>query len=229
MKKVLIILIVGLTLSSCIFTPEGRKRKVFSDQLKRRKDYVIPDSLYSFFPNNVKDYNYKSMELGFTIENFWGKGGGRLWYFSESSLVEVYICYDDKVKKQLIERLRQQSLGSINSEDRNYFIIRSENDLFNEYDTLQLDSLYRLSEEQPLIADFKTFLDFKDALYSAETICGLPTGYKILTLKSGNKKVLPKEYLYDWSILPDEIKHGYRCGVAFKEGEPYLIYWVVAW
>jgi hypothetical protein len=66
-------------------------------------------------------------------------------------------------------------------------------------------------------------------MYDSTTTCGLPVDYNILTLKSGNEFVLPEKYLYDWAVLPQKIKHGYRCGVAFKEDEPYIFYWVVAW
>jgi len=50
-----------------------------------------------------------------------------------------------------------------------------------------------------------------------------------LVLKSGSNFILPQDRLYEWSVLPDNLKHGYRSGVAFKEDEPYIIYWVVAW
>ena len=58
---------------------------------------------------------------------------------------------------------------------------------------------------------------------------GFPMGYEVLLLKKGCNFVLPKDYLYDWSVLPDNLKHGYRSGIAFKEEDSYIIYWAIAW
>jgi len=96
------------------------------------------------------------------------------------------------------------------------------------YDSLQLQDYYTRLKDK-VILSFKESFNDMPFLYDSTTISGLPVGYEILVLKSGNKFVLPEDYLYEWSILPENLKHGYRSGVAFKEGEPYIIYWLVAW
>lgn len=149
--------------------------------------------------------------------------------FEVSYLSNIYKCNHLMSLNKLILEYKSLSLSSINTESENYFIIGSESDMLKLYDSIYLKNKYQKYKESILILSFhEIFKDFF-MLYDSTTICGLPKGYEILVLKSGKDYVLPKKYKTEWSILPPEIKHGYCSGVAFKEGEPYIIYWAVAW
>lgn len=52
---------------------------------------------------------------------------------------------------------------------------------------------------------------------------------EIYVIKYGNENLLKNDYAYNWSILPERLKHGYTSGVAFNQIDPYIIYWVVVW
>ena len=64
---------------------------------------------------------------------------------------------------------------------------------------------------------------------SSKNLCGLKDGYIIKVLHSGNEFVLPEHRKFEWDILPTDMHHGYLSGIAHKENEPYIIYWVIAW
>lgn len=231
MKKILIILIIGLNVSSCTFSQKpSDKKKDFSSMLEeslKRKNYVIPDSLFSFFPDKLDKYKYlkviyiynnaEKTETPFGAEEFTGY-----------RITEAYQCENTESLQQLMKEYRSQAIFTIKSERKDYFVIGSERELFKEYDTLQLQKNYSKAKER-IVLSFKESFSDMPLLLDTTTISGLPLGYEILVLKSGNSFVLPEDHLYEWSILPEDLRHGYRSGVAFKEDEPYIVYWVVAW
>ncbi|HOF16282.1 MAG TPA: hypothetical protein PLF32_09015 [Bacteroidales bacterium] len=149
-------------------------------------------------------------------------------FFTGYEIIEAYQCENKEFLQQLQEEYSSKSLFVVKSEDKDYFVISSERELLKAYDSLQLQDYYTRLKDK-VILSFKESFNDMPFLYDSTTISGLPVGYEILVLKSGNKFVLPEDHLYEWSILPENLKHGYRSGVAFKEGEPYIIYWLVAW
>lgn len=231
MKKLLIVLIMGLNVSSCTFSQQPKdKGKDFNSMLEeslKRDNYVIPDSLFSFFPD--KSDKYKYLKIDFISES--AKRLKTPLHFSNFvsiKIIETYRCENKESLLQLMNEYRLQSLFSVKSENSDYFVIESERVLSKEYDTVQLKEKYLLAGNK-IILFFKELFEDMPFLHDTATISGLPVGYEILVLKSGNEFILPENYLHDWLILPQNLRHGYRSGVAFKEGEPYIIYWTVAW
>lgn len=220
MKHLFIILVMALSASSCTFSQSPKDKK--------RDNYIIPDSLLLFFPD--KSDKYKDLKIIKLSENA-SKSEIPLFLseFDPIKLLEVYQCEDKKSLQQLQKEYRSQSLFSVKSENNNYFVIEDARTLFSTYDSLQLKERYSKLDEKSLIFYFKSLVDDTPFLYDSTTISSLPVGYEILVLKSGSDFVLPEDHLYDWSVLPENLRHGYRSGVAFKEGEPYIVYWTVAW
>jgi hypothetical protein len=226
MKKAFVILVVVLSVSSCIFSQKDFFSTV-GEQLKRN-NYVIPYSLFSFFPN--KTSKYKDLKIVSIFEN--AKKTEPLFNlleFSTIEIIETYQCDTKESLQELIKEYRSQSIFSVESESKEYFVLGSGWELSKKYDTIQLKEQYIKLEEIPLVFHFRESFEDMPFLYDTTTISGLPSGYEILVLKSGNEFVLPQDQLYEWSVLPDNLKHGYRSGVAFKKNEPYIIYWVMAW
>jgi hypothetical protein len=231
MKKAFIILIAGLNLLSCTFSQklEDKNKDFFAilEESLKRKNYVIPDSLFSFFPD--KSDNHKYLKIGIIHTNAEKtETSFRTVEFAGYRIVETYQCENMESLQQLMKEYRSQSMFTVNSENKDYFVIDNEEELLKHYDTLQLKENYLKAKDRIILSFKKSFSD-TPFLYDTTTINGLPAGYEILVLKSGCDFVLPQERLYEWSVLPDNLKHGYRSGVAFKEGEPYIIYWVVTW
>ena len=229
MNKLAMILVLGMISSSCTFGQKSLKNKDFDnivEDLLERKNYAIPDSLFSFFPNKSVEYKYLAIEE--IIENATNtKVSYEPYLFITYKIVEVYQCENIELLQSLIQKYRQQSIFSVKSESSDYFSISSEIELLKKYDTLQLQE--NLKVKNIVSLSFKDVFYNNSVLYDSATICGLPTGYEILVLKSGSDFVLPPDYLYEWLILPENLRHGYRNGVTFKENELYIIYWVVAW
>jgi len=217
MKKAFVILVVSLSVSSC----------TFSQMSLKRENYLIPDSLFSFFPDKSDKYRYLKIKTIFENAKK-TETSLPLLEFDVVKLIELYQCNNKDFLQQLINEYRLQSIFSIKSESKDYFVIGSGWDLSQKYDTLQLKERYAKLKDKSMVLYFEPFEE-TPSLYDATTISGLPVGYEILVLKSGNDFVLPQDDLLEWSVLPENLKHGYRSGVAFKEDEPYIIYWVVAW
>lgn len=190
--------------------------------------YIIPDSIYSFFPNSSqKD---KNIDLDIIVTN---ANDIAAPYFSTefavTFLIEIYKYNDPNTLIKTQRELEFNSEQTMASESKDYFIIGSERELISRYDSITLASNYSRVKDNDLILNFHETLNENNKFYAATTICGLPKGYTILLLKSGNKYVMPEKYKTQWSILPDNLKHGYRSGVAFKYGDPFMIFWVVTW
>lgn len=239
MKRRLILLILGVNVLSCTFSQKNTEITVSTNnpissrmnELLKRDNYVIPDSLFSFFPDKTDMYE------DFKVENIFvnaekSEVSLRLSEFDPTILVEIYQGKNLKILQHLLNDYRFQAISSVKSQNKDYFVLGSERELLKRYDILQLKEQYAKLDDKPLIFNFRESccdIDFPSRCCDTTTISGLPLGYEILILKSGSDIVLSQDHLYEWSVLPDHLKHGYRGGVAFKEGESYIIYWVIAW
>lgn len=198
-------------------------------QNRDRSGYVIPDSIFSFFPDFSS--NFKGFELIVMTENaLKSEFPLILSEFDPVKIVETYQCNTEN--SQILEnQYYKQALFTISSQDSNYFVIGSERELLKRYDSLRLKEKYFRNSKPAIIFYFNEVFNKKQHPFTGDTstICGLPKDFEILVLKSGNEYVLPQDHFYDWSILPKGLRHGYRSGVAFKKRGTYIIYWVVAW
>ncbi len=209
-------------LNSC--TSSQQKNNVIG-QLPE-ESYIIPDTLYSFFSEHL---NNKSKPITYVTN----AGDTDLPYFAEefavTFIVKVYMCRNTSCFASIKRDFTDNKTHEFKSEEGGYFVIGSERDILNGYDTLSLKEQYMNHQNIPLVLNFHEIFKEKQDFYDKTTVCGLPKDYEILVIKSGNEYVLPEKYKYNWSVLPDKLKHGYSSGVAFNKTEPYIIYWVVAW
>ena len=192
-------------------------------------EYNIPDSIYSFFPQ--KGHNTNIIADWLSTNARINTSGVPLIpdKFIVSLIVKRYKCNNKDLFVSIVNSHKKQALYSTFSESDDYAIIDDERDLRKQIGDSLLKENYSNLLEKKLIMGFSEVFDRDPSFYSYKNKCGLPDGYEILVLKSGNKFVLPERYNFDWDILPETLKHGYLSGVAFKESEPYIIYWVVAW
>jgi len=192
------------------------------------KKYSIPDSLYSFFSDSLIKFDHANL-LFYSTNAVITDIPYTPMEFEITYLTKIYKYTDTGDFSQFQKEYQSLSLKSIKSEGSDYFIIGSERDMVAKYDTAILKNKYNHFKETNLIINFYELFNRIEQFYDSNTICGLSKGYTILVLKSGNEYIMPEKYKTEWQILPDKIKHGYRSGVAFKGGKPYIIYWVVAW
>ncbi|WP_029906646.1 hypothetical protein [Prevotella sp. 10(H)] len=215
--KILYILICLFCFQFC--TPKN-KNNIKEDSL------VIPDSLYSFYPiKESSDFTGSS----YIETNARKKSGNeKAPIFIESYYIRAQLPSSRYSYNKLVKEYRDCAIDSLMLTDDNYFIVRNEEDLFNIYDTLFLKEKYQKSKY--ILPSFSGYTESRHRKSQGNlSICGLPTDYEILIMKSGRDFVLPEYMKYNWSILPDGLKHGYTSGVAYRTPDDMIIYWCVAW
>jgi len=222
MKIVAYILIAVICSSSCI----SKQQKEGIVEQVSCENYIIPDSLYSFF---AKYFNEKLKPLLFVTN----AGDMDLPYFAEefviTYIVKGFSCQDTAWFTQTREKLIENVPFRKQSKEDNYFIIGSERDMLNSFNTIILREKYQQHLNAPLVLNFHEIFKDKQNLYDKTTMSGLPGDYEIFVIKSGNEYVLPEKYKYDWELLPQKIRHGYSSGMAYSEKEFSVLFWVVAW
>jgi hypothetical protein len=198
-----------------------------NNNILNRQNIVIPDSLFCFFPQE-SDSEFMTKTTT-KISNIYRFDSLQIKYFAPSNYLSQYFCNNESVFNAIVEKLKNNSIAKTKIDSNDYMLITNQNTLFSIFDTLQLKTKYQKYKDKVFVPDFATDKRYPVKESDTLTLCGLPSTSEILLLKSGNDFVLPEDLYYNWDILPEDIRHGYRAGVAFKQNELYLIYWVVAW
>lgn len=218
--KLFIFVLLSFFLIGC----NGQQHKKNIEEQK----YTIPDSIYSFFPDGSNRFCKMKIESIATAAE-----ENNIPYFATefaiSFISKIYINSDIEDISKFQKEYKSLAKNIIKSESSDYFIIGSERELVTKYDTVTLKNKYQKFYGTELIINFHEILNRTEKFYDSTTTCGLPKGYIVLVLKSGNDYIMPEKYRTEWKILPENIRHGYRSGVAYKDDEPYIIYWVVSW
>lgn len=187
--------------------------------------YILPDSLVDIFNNHNDGFelvefitNAQSTTIPYKPDEF-----------ETTFIVKVFFCGDSVMLMKYLSEYNKHSIIKVSSSNNNYFIIASERELCNKFDTVLLRKRFLNFKNENLLISFHQLFSDKTKFLCSKTICGLPEDYQIIVLKSANTYVLPLEYKYEWEILPNEIKHGYRVGIAYSKLKKYIIQWIVAW
>lgn len=194
-----------------------------------RKSYILPDSLYNFFPQKEPLYGDLIFNkiIG-TPKN--DPSSSSLCMFSPSYMGELYTCSDSLKRDQLCRMYKKIAIREFTSSDDNYFIIGSEYELSKKYDSSFFKEAYvKIHDCSYLIPYFQELFDFNEISYDTVTLCTLPSSYNLFVLKSGKCPVLANINSYEWNLLPQNVRHGYNCGVAINPKSPYILYWALLW
>ncbi len=219
MKKLLIFLILiiaNTSLTSC----QDLNRSM------TRKQYYVPDSLFSFFPKS--DTLFSGLHLKTTIGTPKSFDPESMCMFGVYFLSEYYSCNDSLRKLNLIKYYSNTAIRSFKADDKdNYFIIGDEYELLKKYDTSFLKKTYEeIHDCSFLLPHFSEFETQMQILYDTTNICSLPNTYEIYVIKAGNYN---NEGKNEWRLLPAKIKHGYSSGVAIDIKSSIIIYWSLVW
>ena len=194
-----------------------------------RKSYMIPDSLYCFFPQDEPLFSNLIFEkiIG-TPKNDYSSSS--LCLFAPSYIGEVYICIDSIKREQLCTMYKKIAKREFAANDNDYFVIGSEYELSKKYDSIFLKNAYvKIQDYSDLIPYFQELFDLNEINYDTITLCTLPSSYKLFVLKSGKCSVYADINPYEWILLPQNLRHGYNCGVAIDPKSPYILYWAILW
>ncbi len=188
-------------------------------------EYVIPDSVCYIFDTieqfslleiagNVKDNKYPYYTDEFEV-----------LYFQN-----VYQCENKEVLKLFLNTCQKMAKRTFNDDDTSCLMINRENALLSKYDSSFLKKNYlKVKDCSYLIPDFQYV--FANHLFKSNANdMAVPVNTDVYVLKSDNSFILPPEYLFDWELLPEAIRHGYSSGIAFNHSTPTIIYsWAIAW
>ncbi|MCQ2275514.1 MAG: hypothetical protein MJZ87_01000 [Bacteroidales bacterium] len=186
------------------------------------KDYVIPDSVFYDFDTIT---HFSLIEMGGDIID------RQYPYFTDEFELlyrwKVYQCKDSSQLKRFQNQCIQSAVYVVTLPDSLFFTFDNERSLKSEYDTVILESLFEnIPNCGHLIPDFNYIID----LLSNGTKQFSLDSMVFYVIKFGDCFILPKDYEYNWSLLPNKIRHGYNSGIAFDKKTPDVIYsWSIAW
>ncbi len=229
MKRIqlLLVLIVVVYISSCSYNDNKSELYGSSHTIIKRNNFVIPDTLFDFFPNQINVCKHLTLLSVFDNAQK-NKNQLLLSEFEPVFIVEIYQCSNDTMFNNLILNFKSNCLYKVLSEDKDYFVIDSEKDLLERYDSTTIKENYLKSDK--IILSFKQVATFKNSsMFNLNNANYLSDGYEVIVLKKGNNYLLNEEPKSEWSYLPKKIKHGYLSGVAFNDLSKIIIYWTSAW
>lgn len=231
MRKVTILIVLSLVSLSSFSCKRMTIRRIQEDitkSVQKRDNYIIPDSLYSYFPEYERP-NKRKLEFECASSKAKPlKPEVGMMGFNVAHIIELYKCDDKGYFRDIISGYRNKALFEFSTDSDDYFIINNDAYVLLEYDDLLLAEKYSYYKDKPLVSDFSSLFD-NESNFEYQTVSGLPPEYTIMILQSRNEFVLPERYYHDWEVLPDQIKHGYRNGIAFNPEDQTIIYWVMAW
>lgn len=222
LKYILVPLIIMSFAFACSNSPQ---KIIFNLELHKEYQYVIPDSLYSFFPSN-KNNEMELIGLSQNAHNLSAIDS----FFGEIVFVgKVYECKDDSYITTLEAKCEEEALVKILPSDNDYFIIAPQWWMKYKYGKKILDSIYNQIDFLHLLPDFHQIFEFTSINYDTTTLCGLKSEYENYVLKSGSEFILDEKLRLDRDIFPMKLKHGYKSGIAIEHKGKHVIYWVIAW
>lgn len=195
------------------------------DNLLSRDRYIIPDSLFSFFPsdsNTLKLMNCKmisqnsSKHLDLSVDDF-----------RPFSIVELYETKNISTVREIIDRYMPNALSVVDAGDTSYNALMAYYLVYSKYQSLlSYKDLY--NPDDPVVPYFDVVKE-QCRMGCEETKCELIPGTKIITLMRGNDCLLDSSYRYEEPEMPLEIRHGYRSGIAAHPDSCYIFYWTIVW
>ncbi|MEY1639106.1 hypothetical protein [Tenuifilum osseticum] len=220
MKRILYLSVILFCFCSCS-SGQHKDNKFIEHPVE---DFIIPDSLFDFFPKQAE--NAKAI---FFINN---AGATDLPYSNEefaiTFVLKAYEYLDTTNFTNITTDFSRMAINKYSVRKDNYFIVGSERDMLERFDTLYIKEQY-LSKTNSLVMNFHGILNSEPNFYDSTTLCGLPPDYEILILKQGHQYVLPEKYKTEWYLMPDNIKHGYLSGIACSKIKHQIIYWAATW
>ncbi|MCK5855875.1 MAG: hypothetical protein KAG64_00195 [Bacteroidales bacterium] len=195
-----------------------------------RNNFVIPDSIMSFFPHLQDSSKHSSGKL---VDAFYNSEPLDKPYIP-SEFEVLYICliykYDsDQLYLNRKNDLRLKSKRNLASEESEYNIISSEEHLLKLYSINDLVQIFNLNNDFFLPNFREVFQQYLPFDLNDNTNCGLPADFQIYVLEHDFANVIEESYAYNWNLLPESIKQGYTSGVAVNDSKALIVYWAVAW
>lgn len=193
------------------------------DNLLKRDGYIIPDSLFSFFPSDSN--TLKLLECKMISQNASKYLDLHVDGFTPFSIVELYETNNSTVRK-IIDRYMPKAFSVVDAGDTSYNALMVHYFVYSKFHVLSIKDVY--DPNAPIVPYFDDVKEQCNMGYE-ETKCELIPGTKIITLMSGNDCLLDSSYRYEEPELPQNMRHGYRSGIAAHPDSCYIFYWTIIW
>ena len=226
-RYVTIFVLIVLLSSSCGRIKLSSHRTGWTvDELLRRDNYIIPDSLFSFFPS-VLDSSH-TLECLTVLQNASKNYDFEVDGFVPYDIIELYRTKDVATVRSMLDRYLDSSISTVDAGDTTYHSMMVYYYAYLTFEKSYLREVLPQNTDAPIVPFFHNIADYC-GIGCEETQCELIPGTKILTLMSGTDSLLAPEYCYAQSSLPAPIRHGYRSGIAAHPDSCYILYWTVVW
>lgn len=194
------------------------------DNLLKRDGYIIPDSLFSFFPSDSN--TLKLLDCKMISQNASKHLNLHDDDFTPFGIVELYETKNVSTVHKIIDRYMPKALSVVDAGDTSYNALMAYYFAYSKYHALSFRDLY--NPDAPIVPYFEAVKD-GCGMGCEETKCELIPGTMIITLMSGNDCLLDSSYRYEELGLPQNMRHGYRSGIAAHPDSCYILYWTVIW
>lgn len=206
-----------------IFSPGSH---ITVDYLLKRDGYVIPDSLYSFFPSDSN--MLKEMECQMISQNASKDLDVCFDGFTPFSIIELWKVKDTSFQCKLMDKYMSEELSVVDAGDTSYNTLMVHYMLWHKFPEKSVSDVYYQHANDPVVPYFDD-VKIYCGMGCSSTKCELIPGTKIITLLSGGDCLLEPSLRTEEPRLPQEIRHGYRSGVAAHPDSCYILYWTIAW
>ena len=230
-----IFIFVGILFS---FAACRTNQKTMVDILKESwidyKNANIPDSLFRYFPvyqDAIEDkldpifYSTNAMTQEYPAPVSIDK-------FTPMRVLEVYEAKDSAAYYMHRHYLSERAIDSaIVGKCNDYLVISSQDSLLAYYTPTELIRIFNTKQGLPVTFIFNKVPDLlKAGVFDGSSLCGLFPHTELFFMQAGNAYLIPDRISrYDWDLLPENIRHGYSCGVAFNDEKKYIYYWAMTW
>lgn len=227
MRKIIFILVFAL------FSCGANKNSDNKSFYNLSKNIIFPDSLTIYIPS--EDEVSVDFIAGITASNAFEENmqvipkKSDLAEFIPFTFLQEYKISNNNVIDSLINKYQVLAIKRLEVLDTSYFIIDTERNLSKKFNKNSLKNLLSKKENYFFVINFNSIYPSERNWTDDSTTCGLTKDFIIYIFKYGKTAVLDEEILYEWDLLPEEIKHGYSCGAAISKEKSTLLYWVLAW
>jgi hypothetical protein len=190
---------------------------------------VFPDSIIRFHPQRLDTNALKQVIASSNAYKLDDTSYQRL--FSVTEFVALYATSSITIRDSIIDWYRSIATSAIQCEANKCFVMTHRNDLLESERNKKLLSQYSTNLSTlcviPLLGE-NLFSDEFNVL-DKKNEWGIPESYINLTIHSGNAFILPNNYRTEEPFLPQDIRHGYRCGILYRENDKHFIHYTLAW
>lgn len=197
----------------------------FKNHSRAIENGFLPYFLYDFFPDKkVSNPIYYSTNALDVYDAPFVPSEFDVFY-----KLEIH-SYKLEQRDSIINIAKIYAVHEFLAKDTNYLIMTSQKSFERLYEKDKIQETIDRKKNKPIVLYFGDIVpDFDQIELDPSTLSNLPESFKIMIIKTGNKRIINKNIIFEWCVLPRNLKHGYSSGICYNEELPYIIFWAAAW